>query len=115
MRFRQLCVDDKDWDAEITGNLVEMWKRSLTDMQCLNCVEVPRYYHGLSDKPLSIELIGFSDASVSAYAAVLYIRTCFENGELDVKIIVSKTKVTLIIKQQTIPHLELMVALLLSQ
>jgi len=112
--FQQLCVDGKDWDAENTGNLLEKWKRTLEDMQSLNCVEIPRYYHGLSDKPVSIEIHGFSDASVSAYAAVLYMRTCFENGEVDVKIIASKTKVSPI-KRQTTPRLELMAALLLSQ
>ena len=78
--FQQLCIDGKNWDAEITGKLLEQWKKILSDMQSLYHIEVPRYYHGLSDKPVSIELHGFSDASISAYAAVLYIRTCFENG-----------------------------------
>jgi len=112
--FQQLCIDGKNWDAEITGKLLEQWKKILSDMQSLYHIEVPRYYHGLSDKPVSIELHGFSDASISAYAAVLYIRTCFENGRVEVSIIASKTKVTPI-KQQTIPRLELMAALLLSK
>jgi len=87
--FQQLCVDGKDWDTEITGNLLEQWKKTLSDTQSLNHIEVPRYYHGLSDKPASIELHGFSDASISVYAAALYICTCFKNGEIEVSIIAS--------------------------
>ena len=81
----------------------------MSDMESLT-----RYYHGLSDKPVSVQLYGFSDASISAYPAMLYMRTCFENGEIDVRTIASKTKVTPI-KQQTIPRLEHMAALLLPQ
>ena len=108
MMFQQLCVDGKDLDTEIfrqsSGEVEENTDR-------LNCAEVTRYYHGLSNKPVSIELHGFSVASVSTYVVVLYIRICFE---VDVKIIASKTKVTPI-KQHTIPRLELMAALLLPQ
>lgn len=50
----------------------------------------------LNFKPVSVELHSFSDISVSAYNAVLYIRTCFEGGEVHVKIIASKIKVGLL-------------------
>ena len=112
--FQQLCADGRNWDAEITGKLLVKWKKTLSDMQSLNYIKVPRYYHGLSDKPVSIELHGFSDVSISAYAAMLYMHTCFENGEIDMRIIASKTKV-IPIKQQTIPRLEHMAELLLPR
>ena len=114
-----LCISAKIFDplgflSPFVIQLKVQWKKTLSDMQSLNYIKIPRYYHGLSDKPVNVELHGFSDASISTYAAVLYMRTCFENGEIDVRIIASKTKVTPI-KQQTIPRLELMAALLLSQ
>ena len=112
--FQKLCTEHNDWDAEITGTLLEQWKMILSEMKLLNCIEIPRYYHNVISKSVSVELHGFSDASVSAYAAVIYIHTCFENGEIDVKMIASKTKVVPL-KEQTIPRLELMAALLLAR
>lgn len=53
-------------------------------------------------------------ALVTPYVAVLYIHTCLENGEVDVKVVTSKTKVAPI-KEQTIPRLEFMAALLLAR
>ena len=80
----------------------------------LDRIEVPQYYHNRNSKAVSVELCGFSDASVTAYAAVLCIRTCVESGEVVVKGMTSKTKVAPI-KGQTIPRLELMAALLLAR
>ena len=57
---------------------------------------------------------GFSDASERAYAAVVYLRTEFSNGETQVNIVTPKTRVAPI-KRQSIPRLELLVATLLAQ
>ena len=63
-------------------------------------------------QPLKIQLHGFSDASKRAYGAVVYIRSVYEDGHIDVRLISSKTKVAPI-KQQSIPRLELLGATIL--
>ena len=65
-------------------------------------------------KPVCRQLHGFSDASEQAIAAVAYLRTVYEAGDVDVRLIASKTKVAPL-KKQSIPRLELMGAYILSQ
>ena len=62
---------------------------------------------------MGIRLIGFSDASMKAYAAIIYI--CLETSEEQhIRFIVSKTRVAPI-SGQTMPQLELLAALLLAK
>jgi hypothetical protein len=63
-------------------------------------------------QPLKIQLHGFSDASKRAYGALVYMRSVYEDGHIDVRLISSKTKVAPI-KQQSIPRLELLGATIL--
>ena len=65
-------------------------------------------------KPATVQIHGFSDASERAYAAVAYLRTVYENGYIDVKLIASKAKVAPT-KTQTIPRLELLGATILAR
>ena len=60
----------------------------------------------------SIELHGFSDASKSAYAAVVYTRLITPSGNVMTNLLQSKTKVAPL-KTETIPRLELSTAILL--
>ncbi|GFY10636.1 integrase catalytic domain-containing protein [Trichonephila clavipes] len=59
-------------------------------------------------------LIGFCDASQTAYAAVFYLRTELVTGKVHVSMITSKTRVAPV-KSITLPRLELLAALLLSE
>ena len=62
----------------------------------------------------STQLLGFSDASEEAYAAVVYLRVQDADGSVHVSLVTSKTQLAQL-KCQTIPHLELCGAVLLSQ
>ena len=61
----------------------------------------------------SYTLFGFCDASLRAYAAVVYLLMETENEHV-VKFLASKTRVSPL-RKQTIPRLELLSALLLAQ
>ena len=61
----------------------------------------------------SCRLMGFCDASKTAYAAVVYISIESETGALP-RFVACKTRVSPV-KEQTIPRLELLSALLLSK
>ena len=47
-------------------------------------IRIPRYYFSPEHSIVSQQLHGFSDASMQAYAAVVYLRTEYENGHVRV-------------------------------
>ena len=60
------------------------------------------------------EFHGFCDASLNGYGACIYLETIYKPGKISVKLLSSKSRVARL-KQETIPRLELLGALLLSQ
>ena len=65
-------------------------------------------------KPKNVQIHAFCDASENAIGAVVYMRSTYENGEVEVKFVASKTKVAPI-KRQSIPRQELTGAVILSR
>ena len=76
-------------------------------------VQIPRCYATHPQEASKHELCGFSDASLKAYAAVVYLRVECETGS-QVSFVASKTRVSPL-KQLSIPRLELLAALLLAR
>ncbi|UYV71205.1 hypothetical protein LAZ67_8002159 [Cordylochernes scorpioides] len=87
-------------------------RRVKMDLAMLNHIKIPRY---ISCKGLihSLGLHGFYDASESAYSSVVYMKSRFKSGHVQVTLIAAKTKVAPL-KATSIPRLELCAALLLS-
>ena len=110
--FQELCLDKIDWDSNLPENLLGTWNSLLNELKCLNDVKIPRCY--FRSRPVQFELHGFSNASHRAYAGVVYVRSLYENGEIDVRLVASKTRVAPL-KRQTIPRLELLGALILAR
>jgi len=52
--------------------------------------------------PIDTQLHGFCDASLQAYAALVYVRSVYQNGHIEVRIVAAKTRVFLM-KKPTIP------------
>lgn len=115
--FQCLCVEKVNWDESLEGEALAKWKTFINDLNALKNIRVPRCYANYSPTQSTVcsyQIHGFSDASERAYAAVVYLRTEFSNGETQVNIMTSKTRVAPI-KRQSIPRLELLGASLLAQ
>ena len=110
--FQELCLDKIDWDSELQGTLLLTWNTLLEELKYLYNVRIPRCYFRSS--PIEIELHGFSDASNRAYAAVIYMRSLYQDGRVDVRLVASKSRVAPL-KKQSIPRLELLGAVLLAR
>ena len=111
--FQQMCVEKVDWDEELQGEFRLKYFNMISELQDLQRISLPRCYFK-NKKIVSVQLHGFSDASERALASVIYIRVEYEDGEIDVKFVSSKARVSPI-KSQIIPRLELMGALLVAK
>ena len=90
--FLKLWELKLDWDEEVPGPLRlshEMWRKELP---LLADMELPRCYFG-PEPALTVQLHGFSDASETAYAAVVYIRATYANSPTTCRLVVAKTRV----------------------
>ena len=74
---------------------------------------IPRCYYPVESHIGSLQIHGFSDASESAYAGVVYLRMLEADGTVHVSLVIAKTKVAPL-KRLTIPRLELCGADLLT-
>lgn len=112
--FQRLCLARVEWDDELTGPLLREWMSLLADLTEATPVSIPRSYeYRVEGTPHAYTLCGFCDASVRAYAAVVYL--VIESGvSTEVKFLVAKTRVAPL-QSHTIPRLELLSALLLSR
>ena len=112
--FRTLCLGKLDWDDVLPDNLLGEWKSIIAELGTLSNLHVDRCYFYTEPSHVNFQLHGFCDASLQAYAAVVYLRTVYADGSVTVRIIASKTRVSPV-KSQTIPRLELLAAVILTR
>jgi hypothetical protein len=75
-----LCTNKVYWDEELTGDLLKKFQAVIRDISLLHSVRIPRCYFDPRSKPINVEFHGFSDASIHAYSAVVYLKSVYENG-----------------------------------
>jgi hypothetical protein len=112
--FQVVCVEKMGWDDPLEGNVLDEWNRAIGELECLNAVRIPRCYFDSQSPPTETQIHAFSDASNTAYAAVVYTRSSYENGNVQVRLVASKSRVAPI-KKQSIPRLELLGAVILAR
>ena len=111
--FQKLCSRELKlgWDDPLPEEIESVWKEWLAQISFLEGVRVQR--HVLLPEYDLLELHGFSDASQSAYAATIYIKSS-RGSESACHLIMCKSRVAPQ-KKLTIPRLELMGAVLLAR
>lgn len=106
--------DSIGWDDQLNGDLLSQWLSIHSQLKIPIPIKIPRWI-GLSNDIMRTELHGFSDASMAAYAAAIYLRIIYASGQIVCNLIASKTRVAPINPIITIPRLELCGALLLTK
>lgn len=99
------------WDDEVPENIRKMWVDYHTQLPMLNGWSIDR--HMLMPEAANIQLHGFSDASMKAYGACIYLRVAAE-GKIKTTLVCVKSREAPI-KAVTLPRLELCGALLLAR
>ncbi|XP_044756895.1 uncharacterized protein LOC123315310 [Coccinella septempunctata] len=111
--MKEIWKTNTSWDEAPPEYIRNTWKNFRSELPKLEEIQVQRWIH-LRDGEL-LEIHGFSDASLKAYGAVVYIKTTDTNGNTHVGLLASKSKVSPLKNSKTIPQLELCAALLLAK
>ena len=112
--LQQLWESKVDWDDPISTAIRDVWLKWRSELVVLSSKHISRCYFSKETRIVSTELHGFCDASEQAYAAVVYLRMTDTDGNTQIVLVTSKTKVAPI-KRLTIPRLELCGTQLLAQ
>ncbi|XP_055632470.1 uncharacterized protein LOC129772961 [Toxorhynchites rutilus septentrionalis] len=110
--FQEIWRTGIDWDDVIPKSLNEKWEKWLEILPKVQDVRIPRCYRSLIslNPEITIQLHTFVDASLSGFAAVVYLR--FEQGSnVECAIVGAKTRVAPL-KFLSVPRLELQAAVI---
>ncbi len=102
------------WDDTVSENISHKWKKWREELSLITSHPIPRYHLEKGKQVRSLQLHGFSDASDSAYAGVVYLRAVYSDTSVSTSLLIAKTKVTPICGSTT-PRKELCGAQLLSK
>ncbi|KAF8784313.1 hypothetical protein HNY73_010009 [Argiope bruennichi] len=109
--YQQLWLLKLDWDSALPEHFAVKWRKFKKEFQQICHISIPRWLL-ITEK--EIILHGFSDASQSAYACVIYAVQRSDNGVTKVTILAAESKVAPL-NPVSIPRLELNGALLLAR
>lgn len=110
--LQKLWYEGINWDESIPMNLHSEWTNirnqllALEDISINRCIKI--------QKPIQLELHGFSDASERGYGACIYLRSLDHSNNVNVQLLCAKSKVAPM-KTVSLPRLELCGALILSR
>nr|XP_055046841.1 uncharacterized protein LOC129432444 [Misgurnus anguillicaudatus] len=110
--LRELTMETCDWDAPLSDNMFKEWKTWRNSLKELEKITISRAYTPTTlSNAQKKEMCIFSDASITAIAAVAYLKTTDSDGKINVGFIYGKAKLTPR-PELTIPRLELCAAVL---
>ena len=117
MIFQEAWKVNLGWDEDIPFELKEKWKKLIEYIRYMKDIRLPRCYcyNDLSNPVIRVVLQGFSDASMVAYGACVYLKFVKQDGDVRVTLVSSKSRISPIKRLQTIPRLELMGNVLLAR
>ena len=109
--LQQWCWAASDhWDASLPSHLQDKWKAWANNTQHIERIQIPRAVKKRDKAVNRQRLLIFADASTEAQAAVAYVQTLYQDGELEARLLTARGKVTSLKKQESIPRLECLAA-----
>ena len=83
-----------EWDEEIPVHIQDQYHLWKSQLHLLKSIPFTRCYYRSDSKVSQIQLHGFCDSSENAYAAVVYVKSIYEEGMPSLTLVAAKTKVT---------------------
>jgi hypothetical protein len=109
--LQSLWCAKRGWDEEISQDELAPFKEWLDELPDLAAFEHPRFYRAMSSSPTTIQVHVFGDDSVEAFCAVAYFRFLYQDGSIQCRFVMGKTRVAPL-RQLSIPKLELQAAVM---
>ena len=110
--MQQLWIDGVSWDEKLSHVRTNEWMKFLAEIKQLDGITFDRCLVPYPDA--KAELVVFCDASEVAFGTVCYLRWKRENGDVGVRFVCAKARVSPL-KPLTLPRLELQAAVLASR
>lgn len=112
MLFQKLWKANINWDDPLPKPIEEEWSKLRQTITFFKSLRIPRW---IKMTPTSrVQIHGFCDASMAAYAAVVFVRVENDDQNVLVNLVTAKTKVAPL-KILSLPRLELCGASLLTK
>ena len=71
--FQSLCSQNYGWDTPLSEEHLNVFQQWVNELDNIRSIIVPRYYaYEVQENIVSYKLVGFGDASVKGYCAVIY-------------------------------------------
>ena len=115
--FQEACKLQIGWDDMVPEGLNKRWQNTIEQIRKLKEIVLPRCYSysEVTNPIVKVVMHSFSDATLTAYGGCVYLKFIKKNGDANMSLIASKSRVAPIRNAQTIPQLELMGNLILSR
>lgn len=110
--MQKLWLQELKWDDRLPPELEKEWMSYVSEVPLLTSFKHER--QATISRHTYHQILGFCDASILGFAAVVYLRSLNPEGQIKVSLIMAKTRVAPI-RTKSIPRLELQGALLLAQ
>ncbi|KAH9630178.1 hypothetical protein HF086_000738 [Spodoptera exigua] len=105
--FKRVWLSNIQWDEQLPDEIIIEWEKIRSELHDIDQFRIQRWYHiGEHD---TIQLHGFCDASIKAYACVVYCKI-----RNNITVVAAKTRLVPDNKKLTLPRLELSGAQLLA-
>lgn len=112
--FQKLWKEKVKWDVKLNENLLIEWQNIASKFAYLEDIHINRYYAQSLNRveignPIDYELHCFTDSSMDAYAAVIYLRSSLDTNNI-VSFVIGKSRLVPLKDQINlqIPRLELL-------
>ena len=113
LMIQELWKSKRGWDDPVSEEQAIRHKTWRDELSQLLSITIPRcYFEKEPSKDVCLHV--FCDASMTAYGAVAYLRSTYENGTPTCRLVMAKSKVAPL-ATRTLPQLELCAAVLLTQ
>ncbi|XP_055388039.1 uncharacterized protein LOC129616439 [Condylostylus longicornis] len=111
--IQKLWLSRSGWDNDLEKALQDEWQNYRSSLTELEKIKITRWF-SYTSTACKMELHGFCDASIKAYAAVVHLVVTNKSGSRQISLVAAKSKVAPI-KTISLPRLELSGAALLAK